>query len=65
MTPPRTSRPSLPAAGSLEPQIVAGMAWATSSVSSSRRRVAITVEGREDDLAAFADRLEQLARLCR
>jgi hypothetical protein len=26
---------------------------------------AITVEGREDDLAAFADRLEQLRRLCR
>jgi hypothetical protein len=26
---------------------------------------AITVEGREDDLAAFADRLAQLRRLCR
>ena len=26
---------------------------------------AIIVEGREDDLAAFADRLEQLSRLCR
>ena len=26
---------------------------------------AITVEGHEDDLAAFADRLEQLSRLCR
>jgi hypothetical protein len=26
---------------------------------------AITVEGRADDLAAFADRLEQLTRLCR
>jgi hypothetical protein len=25
----------------------------------------ITVEGREDDLAAFAERLEQLQRLCR
>jgi hypothetical protein len=25
----------------------------------------VTVEGREDDLAAFADRLEQLTRLCR
>ena len=25
----------------------------------------VTVEGREDDLAAFADRLEQLSRLYR
>jgi hypothetical protein len=25
----------------------------------------IIVEGREEELAAFADRLEQLARLCR
>jgi hypothetical protein len=49
----------------LEPQIVAGMARAYELRVVKQTGAAIIVEGCEDDLVAFADRLEQLSRLCR
>ena len=49
----------------LEPQIVAGMARAYELRVVKQTPASITVEGREEELTAFADRLEQLARLCR
>ena len=49
----------------IDPQIVAGMARAYELRVVKQTPASIIVEGREEELAAFADRLEQLARLCR
>jgi hypothetical protein len=49
----------------IDPQIVAGMARTLGLRVVKIGAWTITLEGREDDLAAFADRLEQLRRLCR
>ena len=55
----------LPAAAGHRTQIFAGMARAYDLQVVEQSPAAIIVEGREDDLAAFADRLEQLTRMGR
>ncbi len=54
-----------PLPANIDPQIITGMAHAHELRVIKIRTWVITVEGHEDDLAAFADRLEQLSRLCR
>jgi hypothetical protein len=54
-----------PLPATIEPQIVAGMAHAHELRVVKQTAASIVVEGREDDLATFADRLAQLRRLCR
>jgi hypothetical protein len=54
-----------PLPATIDPQIVAGMARAHDLRVVKIGAWVITVEGREGDHTAFADRLEQLRRLCR
>ncbi len=49
----------------IEPQIVAAMARAYELRVVEQTAALIVVEGREEELTAFAARLEQLTRLCR
>jgi hypothetical protein len=60
-----TSRQTYPLPAGIGTQPFAGMARANNLHVVELSETAITVESHEDDLAAFADRLASLLRLCR